>query len=667
MEDSGMTSFRIGVDVGGTFTDTVLVDENGDIAVSKVPTTPENRSVGSIRGIKRVLAGRGGVIDSIIHGTTTPANAVIQRKGGKCALMTNAGFRDVLEIGRQNRPSLYDLFADRPEPLVPRELRIGVKGGVDYKGDVIDDLDEDEIRETTRWLRDEKVDVIAVCMLHSYANPEQERRIKDIVEEECDTPVCISSEVLPTFREYERMNTTVLNAYLMPVMDAYLRDLETRLVNADIARSPMIMRSDGGIMNVSNARQTPVRTVLSGPAGGVVAGELIGSLAGYDDLITIDMGGTSSDISLISGGKARLTAEGEIAGIPIAVPMIDIRTIGAGGGSMAWVDGGGALRVGPQSAEATPGPACYGLGGTEPTVTDANIVLGRLNSDFFLGGKMKIEPELAERSMNFIRDSLNMDVIGVALGIIEISNANMIGGIRVVSIERGYDPRDFVMLAFGGAAPLHAVDLARELEIPAVIVPQMPGLLSAFGMLASDVKHDFVITYICKPDEDLDPIFGDLESKAYDQLHSEGFSERDMLIARWADMRYVGQAYELCIPAGTASEMVEGFHSEHERVYGHADPESAVELVNLRVLGIGRRSIEPKLIRTDEMPRDAVKYTREVYFDEWIEVPFFDRSKLYAGNVVEGPAVVEEIDSTILIHPGSKGRVDRYGNVIIDV
>jgi N-methylhydantoinase A len=662
-----MGLLRIGVDVGGTFTDTVLIDENGNIAVSKVPTTPKNHSVGSIRGIKRTLACRGGVIDSIIHGTTTCTNAIIQRKGGRCALITNAGFRDVLEIGRQNRPSLYDLFADRPEPLVPRELRIGVKGRANHRGNIIDDVDEDEIREIARQLKD-GVDVIAVCMLHSYANPEQERRIKDILEEECDMPVCISSEVLPAFREYERMNTTVLNAYLMPVMDAYLKDLETRLIHVGMKKSPMMMRSDGGIMNIGNAKQTPVHTVLSGPAGGVAAGELIGSLTGYDDLITIDMGGTSSDISLISNGKARLTTEREVAGIPISVPMIDIETIGAGGGSITWVDEGGALRVGPLSAEAIPGPACYGLGGTEPTVTDADIVFGRLNPNFFLGGEMKIEPELAERSMRSICDLLNMDVIGVALGIIEISNAKMIGEIRAVSIKRGYDPRDFVLLAFGGAGPLHAVDLARELGVQTVIVPPMPGLLSAFGMLASDVKHDFVLTHVCEPGEDLDPIFDDLESKAYEQLHSEGFSDRDISITRWVDMRYVGQAYELRIPAGTASGMVEVFRREHERVYGHADPEAPVELVNLRVLGIGRTpSIEPKLIRTDEMPCDAIKYTREVYFDRWMNVPFFDRSKLYAGNVVEGPAVIEEIDSTILIHPGMNGRVDRYGNVIIDV
>ncbi len=685
-------------DVGGTFTDTILYDkEEKRIYISKVPTTPENQSIGTLRGISKILKIHrfdDRHIEAINHGMTTATNTVIQRRGAVSALITNRNFRDVLEIGRQNRPSLYDFFMTRERPLIERENRFTVKGRINYRGEILEDLDETEIKKIALEIKRRKIRAVAICLLHSYVNSVHEQRIKELISPILrDLSICISSEILPEYREYERFSTTVLNAYLMPVMHRYLTTLEEGLRGEDpqsIMRigpdvPVMIMESSGGVMTAKAAREKPVYTVLSGPAGGVVASTFIGELTGFQNLITIDMGGTSTDISLILNGKPILTSEGSIEGIPIKVSVIDINAIGAGGGSIAWIDEGGALKVGPQSAEAVPGPACYDQGGEKPTITDANVVLGRIDPDYFLGGEMKLNPK---KSRSVIEEKLcgrlKMDLLTAARGIVQVANANMVRGIRVVSVERGYDPRDFTLIPYGGAGPLHAVALAKELRIPKVLVPPIPGILSAMGMLISDIRHDFVLTRII-PVSKADPhvletIFADLREKALAVLAKEGVERKDATLFRYVDIRYVGQSFEIRIPfpgqictKENIDELVRNFHGEHERRYGHKDLSAAVELVNFRIEGIGKR--EPIFLREiasgkQDPPKESLKANRNVYFEEsqgFLETRIFERERLLAGNVIEGPAVIEESNATTLIHPGMAATVGSHGAILITI
>ena len=690
--------YFIASDVGGTFTDTILYDkEEKKIFISKVSTTPENQSIGTIRGISKILNTQGleaHQIEAVNHGMTTGTNTVIQRRGATCALITNRNFRDVLEIGRQNRPSLYDFFATREKPLVEREHRFTIKGRINYRGEVLEDLDEREIRRIALEIKRRKIRAVAICLLHSYINPSHEQRVKEIVAPILgDLSICISYEILPEYREYERFSTTVLNAYLMPVMHRYLTTLEEGLKAKGTGSSVhigqdvpiMIMESSGGVMTAKIAREKPVYTVLSGPAGGVVASTFIGQLTGFRNLITIDMGGTSTDISLILNGKPILTSEGNIEGIPIRVPIIDINAIGAGGGSIAWIDEGGALKVGPQSAEAVPGPACYDQGGDQPTITDANVIFGRIDPDYFLGGEMGLNPE---RSKEVIEEKLcrplKMDLLTAARGIIQVANANMVRGIRVVSVERGYDPRDFTLIPYGGAGPLHAVALAKELKIPKVLVPPIPGILSAMGMLISDIRHDFVLTRIipiskATPDV-LEPVFQDLQQKAFDMLAREGVERKEATLLKYVDVRYVGQSFEIRVrfdgdvcTTDSIQELARNFHVEHEKRYGHKDLNAPVELVNFRVEGIGKR--EPIFLREipsgkSDPPQESLKSIRKVYFDEnqaFLDTRIFERERLLSGNVIEGPAIVEESNATTLIYPEMAGKVDSYGAILITI
>jgi N-methylhydantoinase A len=690
--------FLIASDVGGTFTDTILYDKDDKrIYVSKVSTTPENQSIGTIRSISKIIKSRGldgREVEAVNHGMTTGTNTVIQRRGARSALITNQNFRDILEIGRQNRPSLYDFFVTKERPLIERENRFTIKGRINYKGQILEDLNEIEIRRVATEIRRRKVKAVAICLLHSYINPLHEQRVRDLITSILgDIPICISSEILPEYREYERFSTTVLNAYLMPVLHRYLTSLEEGLKGDNLESSLniepqvplMIMESSGGVMTAKAGREKPVYTLLSGPAGGVVASTFIGRLTGFQNLITIDMGGTSTDISLILNGRPILTSEGNIEGIPIRVSIIDINAIGAGGGSIAWIDEGGALKVGPQSAEAVPGPACYGQGGGQPTITDANVILGRIDPDYFLGGEMRLNPELAQKVIEErLCGPLKMDLITAALGIVQVANANMVRGIRVVSVERGYDPRDFTLIPYGGAGPLHAVALAKELKIPKVLVPPIPGIFSAMGMLISDIRHDFVLTRIfpahkVKPEE-VEVIFQNLTEKALEMLRKEGVKEEDTVILKYVDVRYVGQSFEIRInfeaeqcTETNLKELVQSFHREHERRYGHKDLIAPVELVNFRVEGIGTR--EP--IHLKEIPSgseqpfsESLKSIRKVYFEEsqaFLDTKIFERERLLAGNVMEGPAIIEESNATTLIHPGMVGKVDRYGAILIHI
>jgi N-methylhydantoinase A len=631
----------IGSDVGGTFTDTVFVSE-GEIAVSKVPTTPKSFAEGVLHGIAKVSED----YEKVVHGMTVGTNAVLQRKGAIVTVITNKGFRDVLEIGRQNRPSLYDFSVDRPLPLVPRDRRIEVSGRINHKGEIIEELQEKTIELP------EKTEAVAVCLLHSYANPLHEQKIKSMI----SVPVCISSEVLPEFREYERISTTVINAYLMPVIDTYLSTLEKK-----ISGSLMVIESSGGIMTAHSAREKPVHAVLSGPAGGVIASHFLGQLVGIENLITLDMGGTSTDISVIKGDPI-ITTEGSIEGYPLRIPMIDIHTIGAGGGSIAWSDEGGALRVGPESAEAEPGPACYNKGGTAPTVTDANVILGRL--PLYLGDELVLSGKLARQSMERLCEKTGFDLLKLASGIIRVANANMCQGIRVVSVERGHDPRDFVLLAFGGAGPLHACELAEELSIPKVLIPVYPGVFSALGMVAADIKHEFVLTRRMNPGQDTRTVFEELEQKALNVLKKEGVSAHNIVLEQYIDARYVGQSYELRIPAENA---VQKFHEAHQKMYGYSDRSSPVEYVNFRVVGRGKQEkiALKKIEKTKGEP--PVKEMRDVYFDKFVKTPVYRRENLWWNDFIEGPAVIEEMESTILIPPDWCISTDEYGNLLGEI
>src|SRR5712691_8362071 len=495
---------RVASDVGGTFTDNLAYDESAKrVTVAKVLTTPENRALGTVQGLQRALAlqGRGGAeVDYVGHGMTTATNALIQRTGGHIAFVTNEGFRDLLLIGRQNRPSLYDIRKTRPLPLVRREDCHTVRGRLDRDGCEVTPLDEDGLRRIAGQLGG--VEAVAICLLHAYANPDHERRAKAILAAELPgIAVCASTDIHAEFREYERASTVVLNAYLLPVMERYLASLTELLADPvdGLGLAPdvpvMVMEASGGLMTVASAREQPVHTVLSGPAGGVVASAHVALLSGFADIITMDMGGTSTDISLVLDGRPQVTREASLAGTPIRIPVIDINAIGAGGGSLAWIDDGGALRVGPKSAEAVPGPACYGRGGELPTVTDANLVLGRFGGDTKLGGELTLDAEAAARAIEtHIAGPLGLDLTAAASGILRVANANMARGIRVVSVERGHDPRRLTLVPFGGAGPMHGSPLARELGVPRLLVPPTPGILCALGMLVADLRHDLVQT-----------------------------------------------------------------------------------------------------------------------------------------------------------------------------
>ncbi|MBW2057735.1 MAG: hydantoinase/oxoprolinase family protein [Deltaproteobacteria bacterium] len=677
-------TYRMGVDTGGTFTDLCVLDESsGRLAVTKVPSTPSNPALAVIAGIKKLIQSEGILPQRtrfLIHGTTVATNALLEHKGAKTALITTEGFEDVLHIGRQNRPKLYDFRARRPEPIVPRNLRYGVAERILYTGEVLRPLDESGAAATVKEIKEKGVESVAVSLIHSYANPIHENTIKSIIARHFpEAYVTVSAEVLPEFREYERTSTICINAYVMPKVNDYVADLERQLRRMDIASDLYIMQSNGGVITAKTARRMSARTVLSGPAGGALTGVFISRSVGRPKVITIDMGGTSSDICLIEGGRPRLTTESDIGGYPIKLPMIDINTIGAGGGSIAWIDAGGGLQVGPRSAGADPGPVCYGRGGMEPTVTDANAVLGRINPSYLLGGEMELHLDEAREVLEEkIARPLGMGLQEAAEGIISVVNANMIRGIRRVSVEKGYDPREFTLVPFGGAGPMHGVELARALNMKEVVIPAYPGIASAFGMLSADVRHDFVQTHICRTEAVdvglLVSIFKEMEGRALEQLKREGFSGSSVLLMRSADMRYVRQAYELSVPVKggslgprDVSRVVERFHGLHEKAYGYARRRESVEFVNLRVVALGKL---PELCLTERTPplreTAAPVDRRDVFFEgAAVETPVYLRDDLVQGQEISGPAVIEQMDSTILVPPQYQAVADRYGNLSI--
>ena len=680
-------SYRLGVDVGGTFTDLALYDaENDRLEFAKTPSTPSDLTLGVTDGIRQ-LVGRlqvsPGEISFFIHGTTVAINTLLERKGARTGLITTSGFRDILQIGRQDRPILYDWRIRRPEPLVPRHLSFEVEERVLHTGEVLRPLDIETVQPVLGRLREAEVDAVAVCLLHAYSNPAHERAIGDLLAEALpEVTVALSSQVLPEFKEYDRMSTTAINAYVGPGMALYLRALEGRLTEAGVDADVHIMQSNGGITGADTAARLPVRTILSGPAAGVIGGVAVAGQAGEPNAITIDMGGTSFDISLSYQGNVRYSQDSEIEGFPVKVPMVDIHTLGTGGGSIAWIDPGGALRVGPHSAGAEPGPACYGRGGTEPTVTDANLVLGRLSPTAFLGGEVAVDAELAGQAIeDRIGAPLGMNLEEAAEGIIRVVNATMLKGIRTVSVAKGYDPREFCVVAFGGAGPVHASELARELGIPRVLIPIAPGVTSALGLLMADMRHDYVRTVLRLAEDsapaELGARYAEMEAEALAQMDHEGIGRDAVSLLRIANARYRGQGFELEVPVdggkvgpSQVAELVEQFHDAHKRRYGYESHDNPVEIVNLRVVVLGTLP-KPQLAasavdgRTDPSP-DAIG-TREVYFDgRLVSTARYERGRLTAGDVISGPAIIEQLDTTVVVWPEQQARVDAHGNLMLD-
>jgi N-methylhydantoinase A len=677
---------RIGVDIGGTFTDFVVFHpDTGQITTFKLLSTPDDPAKAVLQGLERIASsGTATPQPYIIHGSTVATNALLERKGASTALITTRGFRDVLQIGRQNRPALYDFAIDPPPPLIPAGLRLEVDERVDHLGRVLTPLDPLQVESLVQDLKLKSVQSIAVCLLFSFLHPEHER----LLARQLTTAgyfVSASSEILPEFREYERTSTTAVNAYVSPILDRYLAHLESKSGGSQLR----VMQSNGGIISTGEARRSGVRCILSGPAGGVVGSRYIAERAfsarypGDDGqpedrdpdlkIITFDMGGTSTDVSLIDG-EPRVTTESIIGGHPIRVPVLDIHTIGAGGGSIASVDLGGVLRVGPYSAGADPGPACYArrpVSESKPTVTDAHLVLGRVDPENFLGGHMRLDVSRAQYVLKELGKQLNLEPLKTALGVIEIANAHMERALRVISVERGNDPRDFTLLSFGGAGGLHASDLARRLAIPRVLIPPMASTLSAFGMLAADVVKDYAQTVMLADDipaKDIELALGPLVARALEDMQSEGFAHEKTRVEQFVDVRYRGQSYELTVPFG--QDLRDRFHQIHQRAYGYARFEAPLEFVNVRVRAIGAvpaPQIDGQPLGAAD-PGAAFLGSRPVLFSGGeVITPFYRGEALQPGNRIPGPAIIVRSDTTVLVNPEDHAFIDSFQNMVMTI
>lgn len=657
------------MDTGGTFTDCVYV-LNGRLEILKVPSTPDNPARAIVQALEKVIAAPTDALE-LTCGTTVGTNALLERRGGRVALVTTAGFEDVLEIGRQARPRLYDFFVDRPAPLVPSERRIGLRERIGASGEVVTRTTPGEIRRVVKLVVRSKAESVAVCLLFSFANSSHEREIAKALRA-AGLQVSVSHEILPEFREFERTSTTVANAYLVPVMSNYLGQLvkdATRFSPSDSRPAVRVMQSSGGIVSAEFASREPVRTILSGPAGGILGAQYLAKLSGFERIITFDMGGTSTDVALLEGGLAT-TNEARVAELPVAVPMLEIHTVGAGGGSLARFDRAGALRVGPESAGAVPGPICYGRG-EKPTVTDAHLILGRIPERSFLSGDFPLHAQRTRDWMNRSRGPIRT-VEHFAQGIVDVANAVMEKAIRVISVERGHDPRDYTLVAFGGAGGLHACDLASGLRIPRVLVPRYPGGLSALGILRADVIHDYSrtvranVSSVALTRRSLAVEFKKLEAFGRRALAQDGFRGHRIRIERLLDIRYVGQAYELTVPE--TGDFLSAFHHAHERRYGYSDPARQAEVVNVRTRAVGITS-KPDLDRLSVKRRNSevtATETRQSFFnDRKYAAKVYDRLNLWAGAIFDGPAIVTEYSATTVVPPGWTGKVDGWGNLIL--
>jgi N-methylhydantoinase A len=674
---------RIGIDVGGTFTDFVVQDTtDGTVQYFKLPSTPADPSQAILSGLERIVdefAFPPSDVGYIGHGTTVATNMIIEGRGAPTGLFTTRGFRDVLAIGRQNRPSLYDLSVGKTEPLVERFRRLDVDERLSATGEELIPLDEDQLRGQVAALATSGVEAVAICFLHSYRNPAHEERALAIVQAAMpDTYVSISSKVLPEFREYERTSTTVLNAYVGPKMDRYLSRLSGGIADLGIPSEPMTIHSNGGVLSLESVRRLPVATCLSGPAAGVVGSAMVGARAGMPNLVTFDVGGTSTDVALILDGRPLFTSGRMVADHPVKLPMVDIHVIGAGGGSIASVDDASALKVGPRSAGAAPGPAAYGNGGTMPTLTDVNIALNRLDPVALLRGRMPIKRELALKAIKeHIADPLELAVDDAAYGVLQVAIANMSRAIRAVTTERGYDLDDLTLFAYGGAGPLHATEVARECGIKRILIPQEPGTMCARGALLSDISLDFVRTCLVVVTQqtwsEVWDLLRELRSEGAAWLTGEKVSETQRRYNLAVDAHYRGQNYEITLPVNDLDEgglalFLEKFREAHKAEYGYDIPEREVEIVNCRVQAIGVTSkFDPAPHRGGASLGDAQIGMRPVFFgkDGWLDTPVYDRSALPVEKVLAGPAVIDEMSSTTIVLPGQQATVNVAGNIIV--
>jgi N-methylhydantoinase A len=633
----------------------------------------------------------------VVHGTTVATNAIIEGKAGSAGLLTSDGFRDVLEIGYQTRPSLYDVFYDKPEPLVPRYRCLGIPERLGPDGEILQALDEEAVRLAARSLKAEGVEAIAVAFLHSYRNPEHEQRAGEILRQECpDIPVVLSSDVCPEFREYPRTSTAVVNAVLMPRISPYVRRFVDGFVERGVRRQLYLMTSSGGIITADVAKDYPVRLIESGPAAGVIGAAFVAHLAGFDHVLALDIGGTTAKAAIISGGEPQISDQFEVGaqavasvtahrgqGYPVRTPAISLLEIGAGGGSIAHVDYGGALTVGPQSAGADPGPVCYGQGGTRPTLTDANLVLGRINPEYFLGGEQSLNKDNARRAIKEqLADPLGMKIVDAALSVVEIANAKMISALYFISVQQGVDPRDHVLVASGGAGPMQAAAIAQGLEVRQVLIPPAPGLNSAVGLLSADLKHEVVRTYM-KPassadEQEMRAALSQMRADLHRLLSAEGVSEERITGSSIIETLYVGQSYplkvevDLDIETSLIDQATAGFRAMHRAAYGFADPDEPVQFVNLRQLVVGsvNRPRLRELQRSTQSVENAEKSTRDVYFGQpygWVDARIYDREQLRWGDAIEGPAIIEQMDTTTVLPPATVAKVDQIGNLLIDV
>ena len=692
-----MSRFRVAVDIGGTFTDIVFLDADGRRHVKKVSSSVEDYARAIVDGLREVFEENGlggGDVIEVLHGTTVASNALLELRGVRTGLITTRGFRDVLEIRRLRMPRLYDLTWEKPPTLVERRLRQEVDERIDVRGGVQRPLDDGEVERALDGLLAQKIEALAVCLLNSWANPAHEARIKAIVQRRAPgLPLCLSSEVLPEIKEYERTSTTVINTYVLPIVQRYLATLRTGLDAIGVRGPLLIMQSNGGLMTDAAAAERPMHIIESGPAAGVVGAQALAKRIGLDKLITFDMGGTTAKASLVEDGAISRATEYQVgggimhgsrlltgAGYLLRVPAIDLAEVGAGGGSIVWRDAGGALQVGPRSAGASPGPLCYDLGGSEPTVTDANVILGYLNPAALAGGAVKLNAARAhEVFQERVAEPMGLPLAEAAYGAHLIAASNMMRAIRAVSSERGRDPREYALFAFGGNGPLFAAGMARALEMTRVVIPPAPGLFSAFGLLYSEVEHHYVRTWRRRTREldaaELAEAFGRLEDEARRQLAAEGFSGAAVRLERSADCRYQGQSFELTVPVTPSLAIDEAFGREHERTYGHrAGPDEPVEIVSLRVVGRGlsdRPRVDGRPAGPDMAPRasqGAAAPMRRVYFGGqagWLITPILTRADLATPR--EGPAVVEEYDATCVVPPGARVALDAWGNIVMEV
>lgn len=683
--------YKVGVDVGGTFTDFLVTDEAGNSEVFKVLSTPKDPSEGMYNGLKEIAASKGlslsdflSSVDIIVHGTTITTNAVLTGKGAKTGFVTTKGFRDVLNMRRGLKENQYETKYGPPPPIVPRKLIQVVEERVDCEGKELVPVNVEDVKRAIDVFRREGVEAIGVSFMFSFFNPSHEKMVKEILEEEMgDVYISISSEILPQVRFYERNSTVALNAYVGPALKRYLTNLLNRLKASGFNGTLLIMQSNGGVMSPEVAMRFASNTLLSGPAGGPTAGLFYGSVHGLKNIITVDMGGTSFDACLVKNGEPTITVEASIARHRLASPIIDIHTIGAGGGSIAWIDSGNLLQVGPQSAGADPGPACYGLGGTEPTVTDADLLLGYLDPDYFHGGRMKLDVDAARRAIKEkIADKLRMTEIEAANGIYRVVNSNMADGLRVVSVARGYDPREFALIVAGGAGPIHAGMIARELEIPMIIIPKASSVFCAAGMLMTDLRHDYVRTY-ATPLERADygrinELFREMKEEAVSTLLKEGIPKERIVLNYSVDLRYEGQFNEVEVALRENSQngvtpsdlyfALNEFHKKHDALYGYSLPGAPAELINLRVTARGitdKPSFKKSEYRGAD-PSSAYKRSRKAFFGkEFIEVPVYDGLKMGYGHVVRGPAIVEDPTTTIVVTEKHDLTCDEYDNYIM--